>query len=79
MLRNDDRCILGDVASCLLSSFLYNKTAKSAEVNVFIFRQGGLNGIHKCFNCCKNCDLINPGTFCDFVYNICFSHFLKKY
>ena len=79
MFWNNNCSIFRNITSCFLSSFLYYEATKSTKVNILIFRQRIFYCVHKRFNSCQYCYFVNSGVLCNFVYNICFSHFsLKK-
>ncbi len=80
MLRNDDCSVLGNVTSSFLSSFLHYKTTKPTRRYTFssLDKDAFTASMNASTVVSTGC-LINTGVLCNFVYNICFSHFsLKK-
>ena len=69
-------CIPRDVSGDLTLPFLIDKTAKAPDINVVAVRHRILHYTEKSFYGCGHISFVYPGLFRDFVYYICFSHFV---
>lgn len=76
VFRDDQGCVLSDVAGCLLSALLEDEATKTAEINVLLVAQRVLNLFHECFNNSECCSLVDASLFRYLAYDFCFSHFL---
>lgn len=75
--RNSDRNVFGYIAGCFLGSMLYDKTAETAQVDVFPVQQGVLNHIHKRLHSGGNFTSLDTGILYYTVYYLCFCHCLE--
>lgn len=75
VLGNDQRGVLRDVASGLLSALLQDEATEATEVNIFLVGESALHLIHERFNYCECCGLVDAGLLRDKADDFCFCHF----
>ena len=72
--RNNQGCILADIAGYLLCTGLDDKRAEATEIDVLAMRKAVFYDGHKLFYNRKHCGSISAGCPGDLVNYICFSH-----
>ena len=76
MFVNHQSGIARDIAGDFLFAFLIDETAKAPDINIVAVCHGILHHTEKSLHRCSYISLVHPGLFGDFVYYICFSHFV---
>ena len=76
MLIYDQSGIPGNIPGDFLLAFLINETSEAADINIVAVSHGILHHAKKSLDRCRNIRFVNSGLFSDFVYYICFSHFV---
>jgi len=75
--RNDKRSISWNITSCFFSPFLYYKTSKTSQINIFTIHQRIFYCFHKCFYSFLHSQLFNSCVLRNFINDVCLCHFLK--
>lgn len=73
---DDQGCVSGYVPRYFSLPLFIDETPKATNINVVAIRHRILHHTEKSFYRCGHVSLIYSGLFRDFVYYICFSHFL---
>ena len=76
MLVNHQSSVPGDVTGNFLFALLVDEPAKATDINIVAVCHGILHHTKKSLHRCGHISLIHSGLFGDFVYYICFSHFV---
>jgi hypothetical protein len=74
MLINYNGRVARDVTGNFLFSFLVDKAAEPAHINVMPVGHVGLHNVEKSFNGSGNIRFIDAGLFCYLVNYVCLSH-----
>ena len=72
--RNGDGGMFGDIACGLLCAALDDEAAETTEINGLTGDEGTLDDLCKFLNNVKYLYFFNTGCFCNFTYDVCFSH-----
>ena len=76
VLLNDKRSVSRNVSRYFTLALLIDETTKATDINVVAVRHGILHYIEKSFYRRGYVSFVHPGLLRDFVYYICFSHFV---
>lgn len=74
MLINYNGRVAGDVARNLLLSFLINKTAEAAHINIVAGSHVAFNNVEERFYRCRYISFVDSGFFSDLIDYVSFSH-----
>lgn len=70
--RNNERCVLADVAGCLFGTMLDGERAEATEIDVIAVSETALDRGHKLLNNCKNSCFLDADLFGNLRYYFCF-------
>lgn len=76
MFFNNQRSIPGNVPCNLPFPLFVYETAKATDIDVVAVRHGIFHHTEESLYGCRHVSLIHSSLFGDFVYYICFSHFV---
>ena len=76
--RNDNRRVLGDIASRFLSTGLHSETTEATQIDILTVGQGILDALHKALNDTLHFNTLYASALGNFIYDFSFSHINSK-